>query len=270
MNFLMPLRKFLLAMHLLHERAYTYWKVRETGMAFREPLTPQERIFFLQIWPVLNSRSVVAYDIGASVGIFSSCLAKIPQITAVHAFEPIPGSFKTLVERMQRYPQVTCHNVALGDVNQQQQMWVMDQALDSSSFLPIGNLQQQEFTGSLEAHAEYLPIVRLDDYIREHHLPPPDLVKIDVQGFEDRVLRGGEETMAKASYCLLEMSFRPLYEGSPVFDDIYRQMRELGFRLIGIADVLKGKSGSQLQIDGIFAHDRLLCSDKKSSLPQSE
>lgn len=51
-------------------------------------------------------------------------------------------------------PWGSCHNVALGEVNQQQQMWLMDQALDSSSFLHIGNLQQQEFTGSLEAHEE--------------------------------------------------------------------------------------------------------------------
>ena len=171
---------------------------------------------------------------------------------------------------MQRYPQVTCHNVALGEVNEQQQMWVMDQALDSSSFLHVGSLQQQEFTGSFEAHAEYLPIVRLDDYVQEHHLAPPDLVKIDVQGFEDRVLRGGKETIRKASYCLMEMSFRPLYEGSPVFDDIYRQMREMGFRLIGIADILKGKSGAQLQVDGIFENDRLFSPDKKPSLPQGE
>ena len=79
-----------------------------------------------------------------------------------------------------------------------------------------------------------------------------------VQGFEDQVLQGGRETMGQAGYCLLEMSFRPLYEGSPVFDDIYRQMRELGFRLIGIVDILKGKSGLPLQVDAIFENERRL------------
>lgn len=266
MNSLTFLRKFLLAMHLLHERAYTYWKVRETGIAWREPLTPQERIFYLQLLPIFKSSlsgSVVAYDIGASVGIFSSCLAKIPHVTAVHAFEPIPGSFKRLADRMRPYPQVTCHNVALGDVNQPQKMWVIDKATDSSSFRSIGELPKQEFSGNFAAHAEYLPVVRLDDYVQEHHLPAPDLVKIDVQGYEDKVLQGGRGTMGQAAYCLLEMSFRPLYEGSPVFDDIYRQMRELGFRLIGIADILKGKSGLPLQVDGIFENEGLVCLDKK-------
>jgi FkbM family methyltransferase len=254
MNIVNLFKRYALAIHRLHHKAYSYWKVRETGLVFREPLTAPERTFFLQIWPVLKRGSGVAYDIGASVGIFSSCLAKIPAITAVHAFEPIPGSFKRLAKRLQPYPWVTCHNVALGEVNQRQKMWVMDQALDSSSFLRL----HEEFACGFKAHEEDLAIARLDDYVREHRLPPPNLVKIDVQGFEDRVLRGGELTMRQASYCLLEISFRPLYEGSPVFDDIYRQMRELGFRLIGVADSFKGKSGMQLQMDGLFENERLI------------
>jgi FkbM family methyltransferase len=250
-------KKIGLKFHLLHERAYTYWKVRETGLALKEPLSPEERVFFLQLQPILTRDSVVAFDIGASVGIFASCLAKIPQVSAVHAFEPIPRSFRRLAERMQPYPCATCHNVALGDINQQQTMWVHDKAIDSSSFLTAGNLYQQEFAGKFGVHPENLPVVRLDDYVQENQLPLPDFVKIDVQGFEDKVLRGGEKTISRANYCMLEMSLRPLYEGSPIFDDIYRQMREMGFRIIGIADILKGASGAQLQLDGIFANERL-------------
>lgn len=229
----------------------------ETSFIFRERLTSQESIFFLQTWPILKKSPMVVYDIGASVGVFSSCLAKIPNISAVHAFEFIPGSFRRLIERMRHYPQVTCHNVALGDVNQRQKMWVIDNALDSSSFLCMGELHQQEFVANVKAHQEDLPIVRLDDYVLEKGLPTPDFVKIDVQGFEDRVLRGGKDTMEKAKYCMMEISFRPLYEGSPVFDDIYRQMRDLGFRLVGIADILKGRSGASLQMDGLFENERL-------------
>jgi FkbM family methyltransferase len=253
-----------LKVHLLHDWAYTFWKVWETGVTLREPLTPQERKFFLKFWPILKNganKSVIAYDIGASIGIVSGCLAKISQIAAVHAFEPIPGSFKTLTARMQPYPHVMCHNVALGDANQRQKMWVMDKSRNASSFLNMGDLNKQEFSGSFESHTEDLPIVRLDDYVREHQLPPPDLVKIDVQGFEDRVLRGGEETIRQAAYCMLEMSFRPLYEGSPIFDHVYRQMRELGFRLIGIEDILKGVSGTHLQIDRVFENEKLISLD---------
>jgi FkbM family methyltransferase len=261
------IKKLGLKLHLLHDWAYTFWKVWETRLTLKDPLTSQERKFFLKFWPILkncSNKSVIAYDIGASIGIASGCLAKIPQIAQVHAFEPIPGSFKRLSERMQPYHHVTCHNVALGDVNQRQKMWVIDKARDASSFLNMGDLNKREFSGNFDSHVEYFPVVRLDDYVREHQLPPPDLVKIDVQGFEDRVLRGGKEAIQQASYCILEMSFRPLYEGSPIFDNIYRQMRKLGFRLIGIEDILKGVSGTHLQIDGVFENERLISLDHMS------
>lgn len=251
------LRKLALKIHLLYDWAYTLWKVRETNVTFRESLTAQERKFYLELWPILALKQgpLVVYDIGASVGIMSGCLAKISNITSVHAFEPIPASFQRLTERMRPYSHVTCHNVALGNVNQQMKMWVMDKAMDSSSLLRMGILPQAEFSLAPECHEESVPVVRLDDYVREQQLPPPDLVKIDVQGFEDQVLWGGRETIGGADYCLLEMSFRPLYEGSPVFDDIYREMRGLGFRLISIAGILKGKSGMPLQVDAIFENE---------------
>jgi hypothetical protein len=35
-------------------------------------------------------------------------------------------------------------------------------------------------------------------------------------------------------------------------------MQELGFRLIGIPDIIKGKNGIQLQVDGLFENTRLI------------
>jgi FkbM family methyltransferase len=252
------LRQLGLKVHLYYKRFYSFWKVKATGLPLRASFTALEREVFLNLWPVLTSNIRVVYDIGASVGIVSGCLVKIPFISVVHAFEPLPASFKRLANRMEPYSQVTCHNVALGDVNQQMKMKVMDNAIDSSSLLRMAALHHQEFSVSAKTHEESVTVVRLDDYVQQYHLPAPDLVKIDVQGFEDRVLRGGVNTIRKARYCLLEISFRPLYEGSPVFDDIYRQMRELGFQLFGVADILKGKHGTPLQIDGIFENERLL------------
>jgi hypothetical protein len=76
-----------------------------------------------------------------------------------------------------------------------------------------------------------------------------------VQGYEDRVLRGGINTISKAKYCVLEISFAPLYEKGPLFDDIYQIMRKMGFILVGLGEVSKGKSGMPLQVDGIFKNE---------------
>jgi FkbM family methyltransferase len=247
------LRDILLKLHIFHDKLYTSWKVKESGARFRQPLTYPEQLFFLRFRNYLSQSGLVVYDIGASSGNFSGCLAKMTGVASVHAFEPVACLFNKLSQRMLGYPKVTCHNVALGETNQSLNMLVTGAALDSSSLLPMEELHKNEFVGDFAAHEEEVRVVKLDDYVTSHKLPQPNFVKIDVQGYEDRVLRGGADTISKADYCVLEMSFLPLYQGSPLFDDIYRQMQQLGFMLVGIADISRGKSGVLLQVDGIFA-----------------
>ncbi|MFN8465859.1 MAG: FkbM family methyltransferase [Caldilineaceae bacterium] len=52
------------------------------------------------------------------------------------------------------------------------------------------------------------------------NLEVPYMVKIDVQGFEDKVLLGGELTIRHASMLIIETSFQVLYEGQALFGDV--------------------------------------------------
>jgi FkbM family methyltransferase len=253
---MMPINSILhrlgLSIHLLHEKAYSYYKARKSGMLLRLPLTAAERPYFLQFYPYLQGVSLTVFDIGASVGTLSGCFAKIPTIARIDAFEPIPAVFKQLSNRMQGYPQVICHNVGLGDANGQMDMYVTDQALATSSFLKMDELHKQEFPSAIGTHKETLRVVKLDEYVFEKQLPIPHLIKIDVQGFEEKVIHGGRATISKTHFCCVEISLEQLYLSSPLFDDIYNLMVNLGFRLVGLDSIIKGKSGKSLQVDGIF------------------
>ncbi len=44
-------------------------------------------------------------------------------------------------------------------------------------------------------------------------LEPEILLKLDIQGYEDRVLRGASALLKKTRACLLEGNFDPLYDG---------------------------------------------------------
>jgi hypothetical protein len=58
-----------------------------------------------------------------------------------------------------------------------------------------------------------------------------DFVKIDVQGATLDVLQGGPETIKNALVVQCEVEFVQLYEGEPLFSEIDREMRKLGFLL---------------------------------------
>jgi FkbM family methyltransferase len=239
------------------DHAYTSRKVRRSRIPLHEPLTYAERLFCLEFMPALSGENLVVYDIGAASGMVSGFFAKLASVRVVHAFEPLTSAFAELTDHTRHWPHVTRHNVALGDENGTKDIHVIGGSRDSSSLLKIKAAHHKEFRlASLPDHLEKVSVFRLDDYAQAQKLPLPHLIKIDVQGYENRVLSGGGQTIAHASYCILEISLTSLYEGSPLFDDIYQQMRELGFRLIGVGNLLRGASGRHLQLDGIFQNEK--------------
>lgn len=73
-----------------------------------------------------------------------------------------------------------------------------------------------------------VPVVtqRLDDIEEVQYV---DLLKIDAQGSELAVLRGGEKRLAQAVAVQAEVSFVPLYKGQPTLGEIDAELRRQGF-----------------------------------------
>lgn len=67
---------------------------------------------------------------------------------------------------------------------------------------------------------------RLDDV---EEVQDVDFLKIDVQGAELMVFRGGRRKLARAVAVQTEVSFVPLYEGQPTFGDVDQELRAQGF-----------------------------------------
>jgi hypothetical protein len=78
-------------------------------------------------------------------------------------------------------------------------------------------------------------------------------LKIDVQGYELHALRGAPETLSKADFVIIETTFISLYSGQPLFDDIYRYLRDSGFIYHGaLEQLLSPIDGRPLQADALF------------------
>jgi len=85
---------------------------------------------------------------------------------------------------------------------------------------------------------EQIPIQveTLDAYCRDTKVEYVDLLKMDVQGFELRVLHGATEFLAgrKIGVIYTEVLFEPLYEGQPPWPELYSVLTHHGFQLIGL------------------------------------
>lgn len=79
------------------------------------------------------------------------------------------------------------------------------------------------------------------------------LLKLDVQGYEPQTLRGGVETLGRIDYVVMEVSFKPMYEGEMLFMDVARMMEERGFRFERPVGWLEAPgNGEILQMDALF------------------
>jgi FkbM family methyltransferase len=117
-----------------------------------------------------------AVDIGAHVGLWSLAMAR--DFARVTAFEPLLAHIACHAENCRGIDNITLLPIALSD---------RDETL--SIFMPPDNTGHAHVAkGGLLAQA--VPLDSLD-------IGPMDLVKIDVEGYEHRVLLGGEDTIRR-------------------------------------------------------------------------
>ncbi len=177
----------------------------------------------------------VIYDIGANVGTWS-CLAKsLFPAARIEAFEPLAQHFPRFREWTAAWPgAVRLHACALGPVERTATMHVMSFS-DASSLLALSAAGATEFAVH-QASEQSVPVVPLDVLVAREQLAPPDLLKLDVQGYELEVLRGAETCLRSARAVLCEVSFREYYAGQPLFADVLSFLRERGFSLHALGE----------------------------------
>jgi len=171
----------------------------------------------------------VIYDIGANVGTWSLLAKSILPRACIHAFEPLAAPQAAFKARCGTFADIHLHGVALGATAATLELNVLDFP-DASSFLAPRPEMLAEF-GIKPTERRAVPVFPLDAYRSTHALPPPDLLKLDVQGYELAVLEGATDCLAQARYVLSEVSFREYYAGQPLFHDLAAFLARHGFRL---------------------------------------
>jgi FkbM family methyltransferase len=192
------------------------------------------------------------FDIGANAGQFARYIHELLPESLIYSFEPLPQCYERLADAMRGIRQFKAFGFALSDECGRVPMY-RNRFSPSSSLLPMAELHKEAFPYTKETAIEWTEVRRLDDVAAELDIIDDVLVKMDVQGFEGKVIRGGEKTIARASVLILETSFRPLYVGQPLFDTIYDILRAKGFTFMGCEGPMRNlKDGSILQCDSIF------------------
>lgn len=178
----------------------TRWRA-ETLYA-KEPVT----IEWLRALP----KGAVLFDIGANVGMYS-IFAALAREAKVVAFEPESQNFAILnrniaLNRMDQRIQAYC--IALSDRTGPDRLYLSEQHPGMSCH-SLGAEVGHDLKPRPAAFVQGAFAVRLDDWIGAGALPVPGFVKIDVDGFEHRVLRGMAQTLRDSRVASLLIELNP-------------------------------------------------------------
>lgn len=144
------------------------------------------------------------FDVGANAGGFvADCLAAFPT-PAIHAFEPHPGSFAALRERFGANPEITLNQLGLADCGGTREL--VDYPEGAS---PHASFVRAVFTDVYRAPVTVTPaaVETLDSYCRQRAVTHIDYLKIDVEGYERKVLEGAQAMLAAGAIDFIQLEF---------------------------------------------------------------
>lgn len=203
-----------------------------------------------------NMRIRTVLDIGACRGGFAQSILgpRFPD-AVVHSFEPSPDAFVDLKAKADMSSgRHVAHNFGLGVAAETLTLHSAVDALPASSLLEATDENKAAFPQTERTKDLSVEIKVLDEIAASLTPAIEDglLVKIDVQGFEDRVIRGGLKTIARAKAVVIEVQTALLYEGQPTFRDIFVELDALGFTFCGVLEQYAANDGRVLYYDAVF------------------
>ena len=163
----------------------------------------------LFLYSRLIKPTAICLDVGGNIGTSAIAMAQYAVDGKVFSFEPVLSTFEILERNLREnaIPNVSAFNSGISDVSGDKEIFVNRLLLGGASQLtgPVTHeLAATEFVQSMRMQ-------RLDDWRRDHGDPVPDLIKVDVEGFEKEVIEGGEASFfgSKSTLAIFEFAIAP-------------------------------------------------------------
>ncbi len=165
-------------------------------------------------------------DIGAHHGQTAAAYSGAFPSARVFAFEPVSANFRRLAETASKNPKIRPVHAAVGD-----------QPGKASIRLCPDNSQAHSFIWAPGDQTECVELITIDNFClaQKQH---PNFMKIDVEGFELKVLAGAKRTLADESLAavVVEATLDPDNRSHTQLPDLDAALKPHGFRLVAIYD----------------------------------
>lgn len=174
----------------------------------------------------LAKTDAVVMDIGANIGFLTLVFSRICTHGFVYAFEPSTRNFRSLIRNLSlNHPEnVKAFQTALGEKPESKTLYEV-YAFNSGANRILNTPNENPLS-------ETVVVDTLDNVAQSLSLHRLDILKIDVEGFELFVLRGGEKVIQKFQPVLfVELSDENLRHHDFSSKDVVKFIRDLGYKI---------------------------------------
>jgi FkbM family methyltransferase len=218
-------------------------------------------------------KTPLIFDVGANEGQTIDRFKKIFKNPIIHSFEPIPNEFKKLEKKYGKDKNVILNNFAIGETEGENYLNVTMGSGSSSlvDFIPDTNWlknRSKQYNVETDKYIKEkikVKIVSLDKYCEKNNINKIDILKIDTQAYEDKVLKGSKEILKKQLIFFIEAEIilKEYYEKYFSFSDIENLIIPNNYRLCSINLANNNIfDGTVFFTDNLYVNKKLLSINK--------
>jgi FkbM family methyltransferase len=160
-----------------------------------------ESFFIKKILAPTNPKLI--FDIGANVGNYSKELLENTN-AKIYSFEPVPDTYRLLKKALSMYNNRSIvENKGVGSENKVLPIHYNPKALTHASF----SEDVKKVSYVTNKNKMNVEVVTLDSYCKKNLITAIDFIKIDVEGFEIEIFKGGLETFQKIQPKFIQIEF---------------------------------------------------------------
>jgi FkbM family methyltransferase len=170
-------------------------------------------------------------DVGGHTGESALAFHRSFPLATIHSFEPISFIFEVLRRNCLPHSTIHCHRVAVGDTIGELRI-----ALSGADVRDTMNSLNSVATSSTPPELVHVvKIMRLDDFCLSQGILKVAVLKIDVEGFECRVLEGARTMLreGRISHIIAEFTLDPDNKQNTQLAELEQQLREFNYSLTG-------------------------------------
>lgn len=176
----------------------------------------------------------VVFDVGANVGSHSLPIASyVGEDGSVYAFEPVPWAIRKLTRNLalNNFKNLVLESIALSDKDEDEVEIEFRASFKLGSKSGVGQDGKIDDGWWSECERIKVRMETLDSYVKSHQITRLDLIKLDVDGFEGKVIRGALGTLKRFQPVII-MEIAPAWTEmrGDCIADVLHELGQLGYR----------------------------------------